>query len=161
MYSSSCRRRWVLVGAGRRSRRAVRPVVANSLCWATFQGVPTTPRPVHTCKDFNRHSKSHMHGHSLIFPHMLVSFQICCALLPVVDFSAYFLPVVCIWQGTAEASRAVLRRALETIGVAFGPTTPEQALITLMRAVGGDASSAPYERLVDNLEGPGGFQQGL
>lgn len=64
-------------------------------------------------------------------------------------------------QGTGEASRTVLRRALESVGVEFGPTAPEQALITLMRAAGGDSNSAPYEAVVDRLDEPGGFQQGL
>lgn len=64
-------------------------------------------------------------------------------------------------QGTGEASRTVLRRALESVGMEFGPTTPEQALITLMRAAGGDSNSAPYEAVVDRLDEPGGFQHGL
>lgn len=38
---------------------------------------------------------------------------------------------------------------------------PEQALITLMRATGGDVSSAAYEAVVNKLEEPGGFQKGL
>lgn len=61
-----------------------------------------------------------------------------------------------------QASRPDLLRALEIAGgVEFGPATPEQAVITLMRAAGGDSSSAPYEALVDKLVEPGGFQQGL
>lgn len=64
-------------------------------------------------------------------------------------------------QGTREASRQVLRSALTANGVEFGPTTPEQALITLMRAAGGDSTSAPYEALVGRIEEPGGFQHGL
>lgn len=65
-------------------------------------------------------------------------------------------------QGTGQASRADLLRALESAGgVEFGPATPEQAVITLMRAAGGDSHSAPYDAVVDRLVEPGGFQHGL
>lgn len=66
-------------------------------------------------------------------------------------------------QGTGQASRADLLRALQSAGgVEFGPTTtPEQTIITLMRAAGGDSSSAPYDALVDRIVEPGGFQLGL
>eukprot|EP00752_Nemacystus_decipiens_P006497 g5850.t1 len=63
---------------------------------------------------------------------------------------------------TGQASRADLLLALESAGgVEFGPATPEQAVITLMRAVGGDSFSAPYDAVVDRLVEPGGFQHGL
>lgn len=65
-------------------------------------------------------------------------------------------------QGMGQASRADLLRALESAGgVEFGPAMPEQAVITLMRAAGGDSSSAPYDAVVDRLDEPGGFQHGL
>lgn len=57
-------------------------------------------------------------------------------------------------QGTGEASYEVIRRAFESAGTQFGPAMPEQALITVMRAVGGTARSAPYERLLDELDKP-------
>lgn len=65
-------------------------------------------------------------------------------------------------QGTGHASRAGLLSALESAGgVEFGASTPEQVVITLMRAAGGDSSSAPYDAIVDRLVEPGGFQHGL
>lgn len=51
-----------------------------------------------------------------------------------------------------EAPREAIRQAFEGAGIKFSPSIPEQALITAMRGVGGNASSAPYERLVDSLE---------
>lgn len=69
---------------------------------------------------------------------------------------------MCMIQGTGQASRKDLLLALESAGgVEFGPATPEQAVITLMRAAGGDSSSAPYNPLVERLVEPGGFQLGL
>lgn len=64
-------------------------------------------------------------------------------------------------QGTGEASRDVLRNALAAHGVEFIPTTPEQTMITLMRAAGGDSTSAPYEAFLRKIEELGSFQHGL
>ncbi|CAM9201006.1 unnamed protein product [Choristocarpus tenellus] len=63
-------------------------------------------------------------------------------------------------EGNGIVSRSDLRVVLEGLGVCFNQDIPEQVLVTLMRAAGGDANSVLYNPLVDQVQA-GGFQQGL